>query len=87
MDLIEEQLPDAVELMVRSLRVGHPFTSAISIVLQGNPGLACVEIGVNRDETAYGRDIGGGAQGYAERLDMQDTLPCVAVTIQQQIRR
>ena len=32
MDLIEEQLPDAVELMVRSLRVGHPFTSAISIV-------------------------------------------------------
>ena len=32
MDMIEEQLPDAVELMVRSLRVGHPFTSAISIV-------------------------------------------------------
>ena len=26
--LIEEQLPDAVELMVRSLRVGHPFSSA-----------------------------------------------------------
>ena len=33
--MIEEQLPDAVELMVRSLRVGHPFSSAISI--QGNP--------------------------------------------------
>ena len=29
--MIEEQLPDAVELMVRSLRVGHPFSSAISI--------------------------------------------------------
>jgi tight adherence protein B len=25
---LEEQLPDAVELMVRSLRVGHPFVSA-----------------------------------------------------------
>ncbi|MGJ8556562.1 MAG: type II secretion system F family protein, partial [Sulfitobacter geojensis] len=32
MGMIEEQLPDAVELMVRSLRVGHPFSSAISIV-------------------------------------------------------
>ncbi|MCH5378091.1 MAG: pilus assembly protein TadB, partial [Planctomycetes bacterium] len=32
MAMIEEQLPDAVELMVRSLRVGHPFSSAITIV-------------------------------------------------------
>ena len=32
MALIEEQLPDAVELMVRSLRVGHPFVSSIQIV-------------------------------------------------------
>ena len=32
LDMIEEQLPDAVELMVRSLRVGHPFSSAIQIV-------------------------------------------------------
>ena len=30
MSMIEEQLPDAVELMVRSLRVGHPFSNAIS---------------------------------------------------------
>ena len=30
--MIEEQLPDAVELMVRSLRVGHPFSSAVAIV-------------------------------------------------------
>jgi len=32
MAMIEEQLPEAVELMVRSLRVGHPFSSAIAIV-------------------------------------------------------
>ena len=31
MALMDEQLPDAVELMVRSLRVGHPFSSAIAI--------------------------------------------------------
>ena len=32
MELLEEQLPDAIELMVRSLRVGHPFSSAIANV-------------------------------------------------------
>lgn len=32
MALFEEQLPDAVELIVRSLRVGHPFSSSVSIV-------------------------------------------------------
>ena len=30
--LFEEQLPDALDLMVRSLRVGHPINAAISIV-------------------------------------------------------
>ncbi|MEE8455525.1 MAG: pilus assembly protein TadB, partial [Limibaculum sp.] len=30
--LFEEQLPDALDLMVRSLRVGHPMNSAIGIV-------------------------------------------------------
>ena len=37
MSMIEEQLPDAVELMVRSLRVGHPFTAAIGIVAKEVP--------------------------------------------------
>ena len=29
----EEQLPDAVDLIVRSLRIGHPFSSAVNIVV------------------------------------------------------
>ncbi len=85
MGLIEEQLPDAVELMVRSLRVGHPFTSAISIVAKEIQDPLASEFGVIADEAAYGRDVGEALKDMAERLDMQDLrFLAVAVTIQQQ---
>lgn len=82
--MIEEQLPDAVELMVRSLRVGHPFTSAMQIVAKEVPDPLGSEMGVISDESAYGRDVGEALKHMAERLDMQDLrFLAVAVTIQQ----
>ncbi len=85
MAMIEEQLPDAVELMVRSLRVGHPFSNAISIVSKEIQDPLASEFGVIADEGAYGRDIGDALKDMAERLDMQDLrFLAVAVTIQQQ---
>jgi tight adherence protein B len=84
MDLIEEQLPDAVELMVRSLRVGHPFSSAINIVAKEVPDPLGSEMGVIADESAYGRDVSESLKALAERMDMQDLrFLAVAVTIQQ----
>ena len=85
MALLEEQLPDAIELMVRSLKVGHPFTSAIQIVASEVADPLGTEFGVLSDEAAYGRDIGEALKDMAERLDMQDMrFLAVAVTIQQQ---
>jgi len=82
--LIEEQLPDAVELMVRSLRVGHPFSSAIGIVAKEVPDPLGTEMGVISDEAAYGRDMGESLKAMAERMDMQDMrFLAVAVNIQQ----
>jgi tight adherence protein B len=82
--MIEEQLPDAVELMVRSLRVGHPFSSALGIVAKEIPDPLATEMGVISDEAAYGRDVGDALKAMAERLDMQDLrFLAVAVTIQQ----
>ncbi|ARU00015.1 type II secretion system F family protein [Yoonia vestfoldensis] len=84
MNMISEQLPDAVELMVRSLRVGHPFSTAISIVAKEVPDPLGTEIGIIADETAYGRDMGETLKAMAERLDNQDLrFLAVAVTIQQ----
>ncbi|MCG6904100.1 MAG: type II secretion system F family protein [Rhodobacter sp.] len=84
MSMIAEQLPDAVELMVRSLRVGHPFTSALNIVAKEIPDPLGSEMGMIADESAYGRDVGDALKAMAERLDMQDMrFLAVAVTIQQ----
>ncbi len=84
MALLEEQLPDAVELMVRSLRVGHPFASALAIVAKEIPDPLGTEMGVIADENTYGRDVGEALKSMAERLDMQDLrFLAVAVTIQQ----
>ncbi len=82
--LMEEQLPDAVELMVRSLRVGHPFNSAIQIVAKEVPDPLGTEMGMIADEAAYGRDVGDALKALAERMDMQDLrFLAVAVSIQQ----
>ncbi|MGB8621759.1 MAG: type II secretion system F family protein [Paracoccaceae bacterium] len=83
--LIEEQLPEAVELMVRSLRVGHPFASAVNIVAKEVADPLGSEFGMIADEAAYGRDISESLKDLAERMDMQDMrFLAVAVTIQQQ---
>ncbi|MBY5931857.1 type II secretion system F family protein [Tateyamaria omphalii] len=85
LSMIEEQLPDAVELMVRSLRVGHPFSSAIQIVSKEVKDPLASEFGLIADEAAFGRDVGESLKDMAERLDMQDLrFLSVAVTIQQQ---
>ncbi|WP_294620493.1 type II secretion system F family protein [uncultured Roseovarius sp.] len=85
MGLLEEQLPDAIELMVRSLRVGHPFSSAIGIVADEVADPLATEFGMIADEAAYGRDMGEALKDMAERLDMQDLrFLAVAVAIQQQ---
>ncbi|RMD91020.1 MAG: pilus assembly protein TadB, partial [Alphaproteobacteria bacterium] len=85
MKLIEDQLPDAIELMVRSLRVGHPFSAALAIVAKEIPDPLGTEMGVISDEAAYGRDVGEALKAMAERLDMQDLrFLAVAVSIQQQ---
>ena len=85
LSMMEEQLPDAVELMVRSLRVGHPFSSSVGIVAKEMPDPLGSEMGFVSDEAAYGRDMGECLKALAERIGTQDLrFLAVAVSIQQQ---
>ncbi|MEM8823273.1 MAG: type II secretion system F family protein [Pseudomonadota bacterium] len=82
--LLEEQLPDAIELIVRSLRVGHPLNSAIGIVAKEIADPLGSEMGFIADEAAYGRDIPESLRALAERVELQDLrFLAVAVAIQQ----
>lgn len=81
--LFEEQLPDAVELIVRSLRVGHPFSSSVNIVAQEMPDPLGSEFGMIADESTYGMDINESLAKMAERVNVQDLMfLTVAVNIQ-----
>lgn len=85
MALLEEQLPDAVELMVRSLRVGHPFSNAIAIVSKEVADPLGTEFGLIADEATYGRDVSESLRAFATRMENQDLhFLAVAVSIQQQ---
>jgi tight adherence protein B len=81
--LFEEQLPDAVELIVRALRVGHPFSSAINVVATEMPDPIGTEFGLIADEATYGMDITESLERMAMRADIQDMkFLAVAVAIQ-----
>ena len=81
----EEQLPDAVELMVRALRIGHPFSSAVAIVSQEMPDPIGSEFGIIADESTYGMDVNESLERLAERVDVPDLrFLSVAVAIQSQ---
>lgn len=81
----EEQLPDAIELMVRALRIGHPFSSAVAIVAQEMPDPLGSEFGIIADEATYGMDISDSLERLAERVPVPDLrFLSVAVGIQAQ---
>ncbi len=81
---IEEQLPEAIDLMVRSLRVGHPFGAALSIAADEVADPLGSELGLIADEISYGRDAGEALAEFGDRVDLQDIrFFSAAVSIQQ----
>ncbi len=85
MELFQEQLPDAIELMVRSLRVGHPFASSVNLVAQEMPDPLGSEFGILVDEANFGAEISSSLRKMTERVDVQDLrFLAVAVSIQSQ---
>ncbi len=70
--LFEEQLPDALDLMVRSLRVGHPITAAIGIVAKEMADPLGTEFGLIADEATYGMAVTDAIDRMAERVPVPD---------------
>ena len=81
--LLEEQFPDAIDLMVRSLRVGHPITAAIAIVAREMPDPLGTEFGLIADESTYGMNINDALDRLATRWPVPDLrFFTVAIAIQ-----
>ncbi len=81
--LFEEQLPDALDLMVRSLRVGHPMTASVGIVAREMPDPLGTEFGLVADEATYGMDINKALERTADRMPVPDLrFLAIAMNIQ-----
>ncbi|TNC59409.1 type II secretion system F family protein [Rubellimicrobium roseum] len=72
MDALVAQLPDALELMARGLKVGHPLNTSISHVAHEMPDPIGSEFGIIFDQVAYGDDLVTAVQDFAERVDVED---------------
>lgn len=78
-----QQLPDALDLMSRGLRVGHPLNTTIGTVATDMPDPIASEFGVMVDQIAYGDDIVSAFSDMANRLDQEDVrYLSVSVAIQ-----
>jgi len=77
------QLPEALELITRSLKAGHPVPVAISMVSREMPDPIGTEFGVVADEVTYGSDLVSALHNLYERVGHEDLpLFVTAVSIQ-----
>jgi tight adherence protein B len=78
-----EQLPDAIDMLVRSLRVGHPLSAACQMVAEELPDPIGTEFGIAVDEMTYGLDLNDAIRNLGDRVDVPDLqYLTVAVHIQ-----
>ncbi|KXS37903.1 MAG: tight adherence protein B [Halomonadaceae bacterium T82-2] len=64
----EEQLPDALVIMARALRAGHPFNDAMKLVAEEMPEPIGPEFRITFMEINYGGDIRLALEGLLERI-------------------
>ena len=77
------QLPEALELITRSLKAGHPVPVAIAMVSREMPDPIGTEFGVVADEVTYGSDLVSALHNLYERVGQEDLpLFVTAVSIQ-----
>jgi tight adherence protein B len=77
---LAQQLPDALELVVRSLRAGHPLNAALGAVAHEMPDPIGSEVGIVVDEVTYGMSLTQAVESMARRVGLED-LHYVAVAV------
>ena len=81
-----EQLPDALELMIRSLQAGHSFSSALQMVATEMPDPIAKEFGKAYEEQNLGLHLKNALENMLERVPLMDLKMCVtAVLIQREV--
>jgi tight adherence protein B len=84
-DRFAQQFPDGLDIIVRGLRVGHPFSSAIELVAREMPDPIGTELAITADEVTFGQDVITAVTHLYRRVGQEDLLfLAIAVSIQSQ---
>ena len=79
------QLPDAIEVIVRGVRVGYPVTAALGLVAREMPDPIGTEFGMTSDEISFGSDIKTAIENLHRRVGQEDLLfLVVSINVQSQ---
>ena len=80
-----EQLPDALDVIVRGVRVGYPLSVALRLVAREMPDPVGPEFAMAADEIAFGQDIKTAMDHLYRRVGQEDLFfLVVAITVQSQ---
>lgn len=80
---ITDQLPDALDLMARGLKVGHPLAVTVGSVAEDMADPIGSEFGSIQDQISYGDELSDAFRDFAERVGTEDArYLAVSVSIQ-----
>ena len=82
---LSRQLPDALQIVTRSLEAGHPVPTAIGLVARETPDPIGTEFGMAADEIAYGHSLTRAIERMAMRCGDED-IELFAATVRLQER-
>lgn len=85
LEKFEEQLPDAVDVMKRALRAGHPFNACLKLVAEDMEGPIAREFELTFADVNYGSDLRRALLGMLVRVPSTSLMAIVtAVLIQKE---
>ncbi|MBV9627681.1 MAG: type II secretion system F family protein [Xanthobacteraceae bacterium] len=80
-----ELLPDAIDVIVRGVRVGYPLPVALELVARELPEPIKTEFGMTADEISFGQDVRPALANLYRRVGHEDLLfLVVAINVQTQ---
>jgi tight adherence protein B len=80
-----ELLPDAIDVIIRGVRVGYPLPVALDLAAREMPDPIGSELGMTSDEITFGQDVRTAVENLYRRVGHEDLLFfVVAINVQNQ---
>jgi tight adherence protein B len=83
MEKIEEQIPDAIDIIKRALRAGHPFNAAIKLVADDMSQPIAKEFELTFSDLNYGNDVRRALLGLMNRVPSVTVMALVTSVLVQ----